>query len=184
MKRNLSSLVLACALCCTILFSSCIGSFALFNKVKTWNQGVGNKFVNELVFVAFHILPVYEIVYLADILVINSIEFWSGENPVASVGEVKKVKGENGDYLVETLENGYSIVNEENNGSMELLYNKDTNIWSVASDEVNTDLIKINEDGTAQLYLPDGNSMNVTLDAQGILAARELTMSNLYVLNK
>ena len=27
---------------------------------------------------------------------------------MASIGEVKKVKGENGNYLVETLENGYS----------------------------------------------------------------------------
>jgi hypothetical protein len=182
MKRNQLSLVFACTLCCCILFSSCIGSFALFNKVKTWNQGVGNKFVNELVFVALHIIPVYGIVYLADVLVINSIEFWSGENPVASIGEIKKVKGENGDYLVETLENGYSITNEDNNESMELLYNKEANIWSVVSDGVSSDLIKINENGTAQLYLPDGNSVNVTLDAQGVLAAREMTMSTLYVL--
>jgi len=181
MKRNHSSLVLVCTLCCSILFSSCIGSFALFNKVKDWNQGIGNKFVNELVFVALNIVPVYGVVYLADILVINSIEFWSGDNPVASVGEVKKVKGENGDYLVETLENGYSITNEENEESMELLYNKDANTWSVVSDGVSSDLIKINEDGTAQLYLPDGNSMNVTLDAQGVLAAREMTMSTLFV---
>jgi hypothetical protein len=165
-----------------MLFSSCIGSFALFNKVKTWNQGVGNKFVNELVFVALNIIPVYGIAYMADVLVINSIEFWSGENPVASVGEVKKVKGENGDYLVETLENGYSITKEGHNESMELLYNKEANTWSVVSDGVSSDLIKINEDGTAQLYLPDGNSMPVTLDAQGVLAAREMTMSTFYVL--
>ena len=182
MKRNQLSLMLACTFCCCILFSSCIGSFALFNKVKTWNQGVGNKFVNELVFVALHIIPVYEIAYTADILVINSIEFWSGENPVAGVGEVKKVKGENGDYLVETLENGYSVTNEDNNKSMELLYNKEANTWSVVSDGVSSDLIKINEDGTALLYLPDGNSMHVTLDAQGVLAAREMTMNTFYAL--
>ncbi|NDV81944.1 DUF3332 domain-containing protein [Bacteroides sp. 51] len=184
MKRSKSSLALVCVLCSSILFSSCIGSFALFNKVKTWNQGIGNKFVNELVFVALNIVPVYGVVYLADILVINSIEFWSGDNPVASVGEVKTVKGENGDYLVETLENGYSITNENGDQAMELLYNKEANTWSVVSDGVSSDLIKINDDGTAQLYLPDGNSMNVTLDAQGVLAAREVTMSTLYVLNK
>jgi len=181
MRRNHSSLVLVCVLCSSILFSSCIGSFALFNKVKTWNQGIGNKFVNELVFVALAIVQVYTVTFVADVLVINSIEFWSGDNPVASVGEIKKVKGENGDYLVETLENGYSITNEENEESMELLYNKDANTWSVVSDGVSSDLIKINEDGTAQLYLPDGNSMNVTLDAQGVLAAREMTMSTLFV---
>jgi len=182
MKKSKSSLALVCVLCSTILFSSCIGSFALFNKVKTWNQGIGNKFVNELVFVAINIVPVYGVVYLADILVINSIEFWSGNNPVASAGEVKTVKGENGDFLVETLENGYSITNENGDESMDLIYSKEANTWSVVSDGVSTDLIKINEDGTAQLYLPDGNSMNVTLDAQGVLAARQVTMGAFYAL--
>lgn len=178
MKRK--SLALVCVLCSSILLSSCIGSFALFNKMKNWNQGIGNKFVNELVFVALNIVPVYGVVYLADILVINSIEFWSGDNPVASTGEVKKVKGENADYLVETLENGYSITTENGENAMELLYNKEANMWSVVSDGVSSDLIKINEDGTAQLYLPDGETMNVTLDAQGVLAARELTMSTFF----
>ena len=28
---------------------------------------------------------------------------------MANVGDVKKVKGENGNYMVKTLENGYSI---------------------------------------------------------------------------
>lgn len=183
MKRSKSSLVLVCMLCGSILLSSCIGSFALTNRIKSWNQGVGNKFVNELVFVALHIVPVYEISILADILVINSIEFWSGDNPVADAGEVKKVKGENGDYLVETLENGYSISNANGEESMELLFNKETNTWSAVSGDVSSELIKINEDGTAQLYLPEGKSMNVTLDAQGVLAAREIAMGAFYAFN-
>ena len=37
-----------------------------------------------------HIVPVYEIAYLADALVLNSIEFWSGSNPTASIGDVYK----------------------------------------------------------------------------------------------
>ena len=77
-----------------VTLSSCIGSFGLHSKLLNWNQGIGNKFVNELVFLAFNIIPVYGVCYLADALVINSIEFWSGSNPMASVGDVKKVKGE------------------------------------------------------------------------------------------
>lgn len=176
MKRRKSSLALVCVLCSTILLSSCIGSFALVNRLKTWNQGIGNKFVNELVFIALHIVPVYEIAVLADVLVINSIEFWSGDNPVASTGEVKKVKGENGDYLVETLDNGYAITSENGDEAMNLIYNREANTWSVETEDVNLELIKINEDGTAQLYLPDGNTMDVTLDAHGVLAARQLNM--------
>ena len=108
MKRN-KTLVVCAMLGGSIMFSSCIGSFGLWNNLKDWNQGVSNKFVNELIFVAFHIVPVYEIAYLADVLVLNSIEFWSGSNPTASIGEVKEVKGENGEYLVKTNTDGYTI---------------------------------------------------------------------------
>ena len=91
MKKSKTFLVCA-TLSGSVLFSSCIGSFGLWNSLKDWNQGVSNKFVNELIFLAFHIVPVYEIAYLADVLVLNSIEFWSGSNPTASIGEVKQCK--------------------------------------------------------------------------------------------
>ena len=77
MKKRIFS-VCAILVAGSLMFSSCIGSFGLSNKVLTWNQQVGSKFVNELVFIGFWILPVYEISLLADLLVINSIEFWSG----------------------------------------------------------------------------------------------------------
>ena len=64
MKRS-KTLVVCAMLGGSIMFSSCIGSFGLWNNLKDWNQGVSNKFVNELIFVAFHIVPVYEIAYLA-----------------------------------------------------------------------------------------------------------------------
>ena len=118
MKRSKLTLV-AVVLSGSLLFSSCVGSFGLFNRLSSWNQGVGNKFVNELVFLAFNIVPVYGVAYLADALVINSIEFWSGSNPMANVGDVKKVKGENGNYMVKTLENGYSITKEGETASMD-----------------------------------------------------------------
>ena len=138
MKREKLTLV-AVLLSGSLLFSSCVGSFGLFNRLSSWNQSIGSKFVNELVFLAFNIVPVYGVSYLADALVINSIEFWSGSNPMANVGDVKNV-----------------VANGEN-----------------------AELIKMNNDGTADLFLPNGEKMNVTLDAQGMMAARQATMSNL-----
>ena len=179
MKKGKLTLV-AAILSGSLLFSSCVGSFGLFNRLSSWNQGVGTKFVNELVFLAFNIVPVYGVAYLADALVINSIEFWSGSNPMASIGEVKKVKGENGNYLVETLENGYSITKEGETASMELIYDKDLNTWNVVADGVSTELLQINNDGTAQMTLPNGEDLTVTLDAQGVSAARQATMVNTY----
>ena len=102
MKKNKLNMVVTIALCVSLGLSSCIGSFKLTNKVLGWNEGVGNKFVNELVFIAFHIIPVYELTIVADVLVLNSIEFWSGENLVSQ--STKEVKGENGDtYLVTVI---------------------------------------------------------------------------------
>ena len=178
MKREKLTLV-AVLLSGSLLFSSCVGSFGLFNRLSSWNQSIGSKFVNELVFLAFNIVPVYGVSYLADALVINSIEFWSGSNPMANVGDVKKVKGENGNYMVKTLENGYSITKEGETASMDLIYNKEANTWNVVANGESAELIKINNDGTADLFLPNGEKMNVTLDAQGMMAARQATMSNL-----
>lgn len=177
MKKNYFTL-LAVMLSGSLLFSSCIGSFGLFNRLNSWNQSVGTKFVNELVFLAFNIIPVYGVAYLADVLVINSIEFWSGSNPMANVGDVKKVKGENGNYLVKTLENGYSITKEGETASMDLIYNKEANTWNVVADGESAELIKMNNDGTADLFLPNGEKMNVTLDAQGMMAARQAVTSD------
>ena len=179
MKRGKLTLV-AVVLSGSLLFSSCVGSFGLFNRLSSWNQSVGNKFVNELVFLAFNIVPVYGVAYLADALVINSIEFWSGSNPMANVGDVKKVKGENGNYMVKTLENGYSITKEGETASMDLIYNKEANTWNVVAEGVSTELLQINNDGTAQMTLPNGEDLTVTLDAQGVSAARQATMVNTY----
>lgn len=167
-------------ICGAFLFTSCIGSFGLHSKLISWNQSIGTKFVNELVYLAFNIIPVYGVCYLADALVINSIEFWSGSNPLASIGDVKQVKGENGNYLVETLENGYSITKEGETTSMELVYNKELNTWNVVSDGVSAELLQLNNNGTAQMTLPNGEEMTVSLDAQGVAAAHQATGINTY----
>lgn len=174
MKKFNLKMAATVMICGAFLFSSCIGSFGLHGKLLSWNQNVGNKFVNELVYLAFNIIPVYGVCYLADALVINSIEFWSGSNPLASIGDVKKVKGENGNYLVETLENGYSITKEGETTSMQLLYDRDLNTWNVVADGTSTELLQMNNDGTAKLALPNGEDMTVTLDAQGVAAARQM----------
>ena len=100
MKRVKISAAILLTVAAMLPMQSCIGSFALTNKVLDWNRQVGDKFVNELVFVAFWILPVYELTGLADILVINSIEFWKGENPVQA--STKVIDGKDAKYLVKS----------------------------------------------------------------------------------
>ena len=165
-------MTLVCAvLTGSLLFTSCIGSFKMWNGLKDWNQGVGDKFVNELVFIALHIVPVYEIAYLADLVVLNTIEFWSGSNPMAS-NEVKEIKGENGEYLVKSNNNGYTITNKNDNQSMDLVYNQETQTWNAVTDTENIELVKINNNGTVSINMQNGTSMTVMPDMQGVAAAR------------
>lgn len=163
-----------CALLCgSIMLSSCIGSFGLFNKVRTWNEGVtDSKFVNELLFLAMWIVPVYEISMLADGLVLNTIEFWSGSNPVAKAGEVKKVKGEKGEYLVKTNADGYTITNEAGE-ELNLKFDEEAQSWNVMNGDEAIELLTINGDGTVNMNLQNGTYMQVTLDAAGMTAAHQ-----------
>ena len=66
MKKFNLKMAATVMICGSFLFSSCIGSFGLHSKLVSWNQGIGTKFVNELVYLAFNIIPVYGVCYLAD----------------------------------------------------------------------------------------------------------------------
>lgn len=180
MKRKSLTLVAVTLLCGSLLFSSCIGSFKLTNKLLTWNQSVGSKFVNELVFIAFWIIPVYEISSLADVLVINSIEFWSGNNPVADAGKVKTVDTENGVYTVETKANGYHIEKEGGENPVDLVFDATDKSWSVEANGQETKLLKFTDSDEVVMYLPDGKEMNIRLDEAGVMAFRQVAEGYAY----
>lgn len=157
----------------SLLFSSCIGSFGLWSNLKDWNQGIGNKFVNEIVFLAFHIVPVYEVAYLADILVLNSIEFWSGSNPVAEVGSIRTIKSQNGNYAIRTNEDGYTITKEGEEGKeLNLVYNPEKRTWNAEAEGQSFELIRMNEDGTISYQQQDGSMKTIVPNAQETAAAR------------
>lgn len=176
MKKNVK--LAAVLLSMSILMSSCIGSFTLTNKLKSWNESVGNKFVNELLFIGMHIIPVYEITIFVDALVLNSIEFWTGDKAISksNVGDTKIVKNSNGDdVFVTTKENGYTISNGET--AMNLIFDEADNSWSVEYNNQINKLMTI-EGNNAHLYLLNGETMDVTLDEAGVNMARQLVMAN------
>jgi len=74
---------LLAVLCVAVVLSGCLGSFNLTKKVYKFNNQVGDKWVNELVFLGFCVLPVYNLATFIDAVVLNTIEFWSGKNPMA-----------------------------------------------------------------------------------------------------
>ncbi|MBR5861451.1 MAG: DUF3332 domain-containing protein [Bacteroidaceae bacterium] len=154
-----SALLLSAA----IVLSSCIGSFKLTNNIKDWNETVSTKWVNEVVFLALHIVPVYPIAMMVDGVVLNSMEFWTGENLVIEKGEKKVVENSNGETVeITALENGYNITNGVT--SMNLVFDEAERVWSAEYDNQTTKLVKLVDDNNAQMYLAGGEVMDVTRD--------------------
>ena len=178
MKRKSFNLLLAAALASSVMFSSCIGSFGLTNKLLDWNRGVDSKFVNELVFIAFNIVPVYPIAVLADVLVINSIEFWTGDNPVADVGSVKTIETNDGTYAIATKADGYSIQKQGEETTVELVYNKEDNSWNAEADGESYKLLEFTDNDKVVMFLPDGQSMEVELSQAGVLAFQQVAQGH------
>ena len=135
--------VSAVLLAATLLTSSCVGSFSLFNKLAGWNKdATGNKFLNELIFIL--ISPAYAVCTVADVLVLNTVT---------------------------TLRNGYKIKSPDGE-VIKFKYDKKTNSWSKEEKGKIEELFRINEDGTIQAHLQDGRSITVTPDAAGLYEVR------------
>jgi len=62
--------------------TGCTGSFNLTRKVYNFHHSQADKWSNELCFLLVALLPIYSLASLADAIVFNSIEFWTGKNPV------------------------------------------------------------------------------------------------------
>ena len=160
----------------SFLFSSCIGSFSLFNKYAAWQKDMtSNKFINAIV--GFFLMPIVgSITTFIDWVVLNTIEFWSGDNPVASnVGKTQNVMGKDGLlYAVKTLKNGYEITNP--NGEVTLFtYNKKSDTWYIQQNGVTQELFQFNEDGKSIKMNINGASRDFSLNEQGVYEARLAT---------
>jgi len=181
MKKRFLKVAVVLALAGTISFSSCIGSFSLSHKLLAWNQHIGDKFVNELVFFAFWILPVYEVSLLADILVLNSIEFWSGSKPVAEGTRV--IDGKDQRYIVKCDKKGYTITGETDRQVVRLDFEEMDRSWSVSvNDSEPIKFMSFIDDSHVRMITPDGSFTTVETSAQGVLAYSEIAGNGMMAL--
>ena len=83
MKKALLATVLALGLAS----SSCLGADHLYNSVKNWNAGLSeHDWLDEVVFVGLYIIPVYPIALLGDVVVFNTIDYWTGKDTIKDPG--------------------------------------------------------------------------------------------------
>ena len=162
------------ALSASMMMQSCIGSFALFNKVKNWNDHVGDKFVNEIVFVAMWILPVYELCFAADLFILNSIEFWSGSNPAMAQAETQVIDGKDAQYLVARNEGGYTITNMTTKQVTRFNYDAADHSWSLENNGQEVKLFNFVDDTHIDVLTRDGSYTRVELSQAGVLAYQDL----------
>jgi hypothetical protein len=75
------TILAAAILSATMFTASCQGPNKLFNDLNDWNAELTEQdWVNTGVFWLGHIIPVYEIAYLIDIVVLNTVEYWGEED--------------------------------------------------------------------------------------------------------
>ncbi len=80
--------VIAAALALGLSTSSCLGPNHAFNKLNNWNSTATNhEWMNEVIFLALNVVPVYSLAYIGDVLIFNTIDYWGGDNPVGEPGE-------------------------------------------------------------------------------------------------
>ena len=176
MKKNSITVAALILLAATIPLQSCIGKFALTNKVLSWNNQVGSKFVNELVFFAFWILPVYEVTSIADLLVLNSIEFWSGNNPVEA--STKVVDTDHGRYYIACDGKGYTVTSP-NGDEMRLDFDDESDTWAVATPNGETyPFMTMIDENHVKMITPEGDFRMVELSESGIMAYAEATKAS------
>jgi hypothetical protein len=173
MKKIKVLLLAGLLLIAGITSNSCLGPFNLTLKLHHWNSSIGSKWVNNVVFWAFCIIPVYEFSLFLDAVIFNVIEFWSGSNPISMK------EGEKDIQIVSTGKYTYEVTATKNKfqiqqlsgpaaGEMvEIIFEPETYSCFL---KYQGDLVKLveylpGENGTEKvnLFMPDGSL--VTMDA-------------------
>ncbi len=155
MRIAVTGFVLVCFLTVT---SACYGPFNLTRNIYHWNSEVrgsgevSEKWMKEIVFFGMIIIPVYMLSALADAFIFNSMQFWTGNNPI------KLTRGPDG--LIQEVQLGDQTINvfwAKDRRSAELTYQQQ-------GQTVKTALIV--EDGNGyRLIEAGGESLYVTEQA-------------------
>lgn len=160
-----------------VQLQGCYGSFNLTRKVYAFNGTLGDKWINSLATWVLIIIPVYGLAGLADFAVLNTIEFWTGTNPVAlNPGEkdVQVVQSQDGTYKLTATSNRLDVqklVDGKFQEPVSLVFDIRTGTWSAVTPNEQRKIIEmVGETGRiADLIYPDGKKQRVELAAMATL---------------
>lgn len=154
-----------------ISVQNCNGSFAITKKLHNWNSSLGDKFIESAVTWGMIIIPVYGVGMLIDFVALNTIEFWTGSNPLAmgpNEKETKLVKVKDKSFEITASQNRFDIksLNEESYGIVTtMVFEADDSTWYLVSKEGQRSKLASLQPGetTMKLYHPDHGAIEVEL---------------------
>src|SRR5689334_1269004 len=134
----------------------CYGPFNLTRNVYHWNSGikgsgeVNEKWMKEIVFFGMIVIPVYMFSALLDAFVFNSIQFWSGDNPI-------KLTRDADGYIheVQLGDTTISAVWSEDHRLAALTYRQQGQITKTATIVEQGGSFRMVEDGDSSIYVSE-----------------------------
>ena len=166
--RKIMTVLVATSILCTSL-SGCYGKMALTRKVYRVNGEVKDKYLRSLVTWAFIIVPVYGISALADFIVFNTIEFWSGRNPVAEGEKNFQYASDGENYFVNARKSGNAVQYTINHYSGKNYMDTLSINWDLKTGN-STAMLKEFDKTTDFVAMADGNGVKVKQFVKGINA--------------
>ncbi|MCR4921272.1 MAG: DUF3332 domain-containing protein [Bacteroidaceae bacterium] len=169
--KKISLKVAALMMAGSLLCTSCIGSYALFNKYEKWQCNMTkSKIVNGIV--GLILQPICAPICLfVDCIVLNTIEFWSGSNPMSA--SIQTVKGSDGRlYTIRGNKTGYEVT-DENGTVASFIHDAENDAWFIEQNGKKSELFRYNADGTISASLQGGSIVTVANNEMGLQMVRE-----------
>jgi len=165
-KTTVLLLVLAAFL--SVSLFSCYGNFTLTRKLYEWNGSLGDKYINNIVFWILFFIPAYKFTVIADFFVLNTIEFWTGTNPMSmNEGQevIKYAQTDDASFKITITKNNIAIdeLTGKNAGQSVLLsFDEESQAWYLVNDGNNVKIATLDGDKMNLIY-PSGNTLTVDL---------------------
>lgn len=168
MKTITRIIALLVVLILMVYVAGCYGSFALTKKLYQWNGTVGDKWMNSIVMWVLMWIPVYNAAGFIDLVVLNTVEFWTGSNPMAMKAgetETKYATSDGKTYKIEMTQNNMSIIETagpDKGKSISLTYSPENGNWTMNDGKVNTIIASMNNKNMKFFY-PNGDAKTIQI---------------------
>jgi len=174
MKKNFLSVpILTIGISMSLLSSCAVGSFSAMNWCFNLNNTLtANKYLNAVI--SFILAPFeFTIGGFVDCVILNTVEFWTGSNPMAST---EVVLGKDGYYyaIAPDKNGGYLITNQSTGKEMALKFEASSKSWAAVFDGIEIQLFSLKDENHAIVNMPNGQPKEISLDEAGLVAYEEM----------